>query len=82
MSTAPIVLIDTMLGFRIVDGMVVLNLGFARTQWDGAQLTTFLQPTVDIAMPIPCLHRIIEALGIHLAEATARADLPPHPTQQ
>lgn len=79
---APLVVIDTMLGFRLTSGLIILNLAFVRTSFDGAQLVNFIQPTLDLAMPIPVLRNIMATLTAELDSAEAKAQLQPHPTQQ
>ena len=78
MTSAPLVLIDGMMGFRITSGMIVLNLTFTRSDFDGEKVVNFLQPTVDLAMPIPVLRLIMTTLEEELARAEVNANLTPH----
>ena len=82
MTIAPLVLIDGMVGFRVTSGLIVLNLTFTRSDFDGTIVRNLIQPTVDLAMPIPVLQTIMATLASELAKAEAKASLSPHPTQQ
>lgn len=82
MTIAPLLLVDGMLGFRVSSGVIIINLCFTRSEFNGDHMMTTIQPTVDLAMPIPVLRNIMATLETELANAEAKASITPHPTQQ
>lgn len=87
MTIAPLLFVDGLIGFRVSEGLVTLNLSCIRGEWrqEGAEppkMAQIIQPAVDLVVPIPALQRIIDAIQENLSMAQERANLEPHPTKQ
>lgn len=80
--TPPIVFIDTMLGFRITSGTAVVQLALIRSVYDTTvdppKVVNIIQPTIDLAVPLPMLRSIVRTLSEELDRAEQRAAIPAH----
>ncbi len=84
MTLPPFVFIDTMLGFRLTSGTVVISLALVRSDFGlgSSKPGNQIQPTIDLAMPIPVLETILATMMEELAKSKVRAQLTPHETTQ